>query len=232
VYASAGRGIREELQGCEIIFGVDNYDPNSSLLTVRHMRALAEGNLNPAQPVNYSGNLFSDVPPANGQPATEVQVYYHAYSQSAWRYDPVSQTYLRLTDQADASGALVPATERLTGRQQAFENVIVILAAHLRIRHNQLEIDLSQGQRNYAVLFRDGQAYAIRWSTVSREWEKKSGLRRPLYFLDTKNNPLPLHPGRTWIHLVTEFSSVSDQGNGRWLVTFAQPYDPEDTPEP
>jgi len=55
---------------------------------------------------------------------------------------------------------------------------------------------------------------------------------RPIYFVDSFNNPIPLHPGRMWIHLVTPFSGVSEQGNGEWLVNFIQPLDPKDTPVP
>jgi hypothetical protein len=81
-------------------------------------------------------------------------------------------------------------------------------------------------------LFRDGQAHKIYWSTENRDWEKKSGLVRPMHFVDAQGDPVALHPGRTWIHIITPFSSVTDQGDGDWLVKFVQPYDPEDTPMP
>jgi hypothetical protein len=232
VYASAGRGIREELDGCEIIFGVDATTPNSALLTVTHMRALALQNLKANQPVNYSGNLISDAIPAGGQPATDISVYYHAYTQAAWRYDPISESYLRWTDLADGTGSLVPATERLTGRQLAFENVIIVFAEHIRIRHLQFDINIGSTLRGFAYLFRDGQAFPIYWSTVNREWEQKNGLPRPMHFEDAQKNPIALHPGRTWIHLVTPYSSVTDRGGGQWLVEFVQPNDPKDTPTP
>ena len=232
VYASAAWDIGEMLDACEIVYGVDKTTPNSALLPVRRLRELAEENLNPRQPVNYSGNLFSAEIPDGGQPADRIHVFYHAYTQSAWQYDPLSETYLRWTDLADGTGSLIPATDRLTGRQMAFENVIVVFAEHKRYRHNQLEIDFSMGQKEPAYLFRDGQAFKIYWSTANRDWEKKTGLVRPMHFVDTQGNPVPLHPGRTWIHIVTPFSSVTDQGNEEWLVTFVQPYDPEDTPVP
>ncbi len=232
IYAGAGRGIAEQLHGCELIFGVDPTTPNSALLPVSRLRELAEGNVNPRQPVNYSGNLFSDSVPEGGETAADIAVFYHAYSQSAWRYDPISQTYLRWTDLADGTGTLVPATERLTGRQLAFENVIVLFAEHVRIRHLQFDIDLSLGQKEFAWLFRDGQVFKIYWSTVNREWEKKNGLLRPIHFVDGQNNPVALHPGRTWIHIMTPYSSVTDEGGGQWLAQFVQPYDPKDTPAP
>jgi hypothetical protein len=232
VYSGAASDIGEILDACEIIPGVDRTTPNSSLLTITRLRELAEQSLNPRQPVNYSGNLFSDVVPAGGQPAGAINVFYHSYTQSAWQYDPISGTYLRWTDLADGTGTLVPATDRLTGRQMAFENVVVVFAEHLRYRHNQLEIDFSLGQKHPAYLFRDGQAFKILWSTENRDWEKTTGLVRPMHFRDTRGNLVPLRPGRTWIHIITPFSAVTDQGNANWLVQFVQPYDPEDTPEP
>ncbi len=114
----------------------------------------------------------------------------------------------------------------------AFENVIVIFAEHRRYRHNQLEIDFSMGQMEEAYLFRDGQVFKTYWSTGNRDYEKKTGLVRPMHFVDKQGNPVALHPGRTWIHIVTPFSVVVDQGNGSWQVNFVQPYDPEDTPVP
>jgi hypothetical protein len=232
VYASAAWDIGERLDACEIAYGVDKTTPNSALRTVRRLRELAEEHLNPRQPVNYSGNLFSDEIPPRGQPAEEIHVFYHAYTQSAWEYDPISQTYLRWTDLADGTGTLIPAIDRLTQRQMAFENVIVVLAEHNRFRHNQLEIDFSLGQKNAAYLFRDGQAFKIFWSTENRQWEQKTGLVRPMHFVDAQGNLIPLHPGRTWIHIVTPFSSLREQGDGKWLVQFVQPFDPQDTPEP
>jgi hypothetical protein len=232
VYASAAWDIGEMLDACEIVYGVDKTTPNSALLPVTRLRALAEQNLNPRQPVNYSGNLFSDETPDGGQPASKIHIFYHAYTQSAWQYDPVSGTYLRWTDLADGTGTLTPATDRLTERQMSFENVIVLFAEHHRFRHNQLEIDFSLGQKNHAYLFRNGQAFRIYWSTENREWERTTGLVRPMHFVDAQGNLVPLHPGRTWIHIVTPSSSVTDQADETWLVQFVQPYDPEDTPVP
>ncbi|MEW6085204.1 MAG: SdrD B-like domain-containing protein [Chloroflexota bacterium] len=232
VYASAAWDIGEQLDSCEIVYGVDKTTPNSALLTRTRLRELAREALNPRQPVNYSGNVFSDSIPEGGRAANWIDIFYNSFTQSGWQYDPISQSYLRFTDQADQTGNLFPATDRLTGRQTAFENVIVLFAEHQRFRHNQFEILLGPGQKGLAYLFRDGQAFRIQWSTLNREWEKETGLLRPIYFVDSYNNPISLHPGRTWIHLVTPFSGVSDQGNGTWLVTFVQPLDPPDTPAP
>ena len=232
VYASAAEDIGEQLDACEIVFGKDKSTPNSALLTLTRLRELAKESLNPRQPVNYSGNVFSDAFPKGGRAANVIDVFYNSFTQSGWEYDPISGSYLRWTDRADQTGELFPATDRLTGRQMAFENVVVIFAEHQRFRHNQFEILLGAGQKGFAYLFRDGQAFRIQWSTLNRELEKETGLLRPIYFVDSFNNPIPLHPGRMWIHLVTPFSGVSEQGNGEWLVNFIQPLDPKDTPVP
>jgi hypothetical protein len=223
VYASAATDIGERLDKCEIVFGVDRTTPNSALLTVTRLHELAEESLNSIQPVNYSGNYFSDSLPDGGETANTINIYYHLYSQAGWQYDPIANSYLRYTDRADATGELIPATERLTGRQLAFENVIIVFAEHGIFRPNQFEIDLSQGQKRPAYLFRDGKAFKIYWSTANRDWEKTTGLLRPLHFVGTQDNLIPLHPGRTWIHLVTPFSSVTSREDGQWLVSFVQP---------
>jgi hypothetical protein len=232
VYASAAWDIGEMLDACEIVFGVDKTTPNSALLPITRLRELAEENLNPNQPVNYSGNFFSHEIPRNGTAAENIHVFYHAYTQSAWKYDPVSQSYLRWTDLADGTGTFIPAIDRLSQRQMSVENVIVLFAEHRRYRHNQLEIDFRMGQKSYAWLFRDGQAFKIFWSTENREFEKQTGLVRPMHFVDAQGNPIALHPGRTWIHIITPYSSVAEKEAGNWLVNFVQPYDPEDTPAP
>jgi hypothetical protein len=232
IYASAGRGIREALDGCEIIFGVDPTTPNSSLLTIEHMRELAEESRFANHPINYSGNFFSATPPPDGEPATDIQVFYHDYTQARWKYNPVSESYLRFSDLADGTPSFVPATDRLTGRQLTFENVIVLFATHNRIRHLQFDIDLGIGKGGLAYLFRDGKVFKIYWSTVNREWEKESGFLRPIHFEDANGKPIPLRHGYIWIHLVTPESYLDDLENGGWQVRFVQPYDPPDTPEP
>lgn len=230
VYSGAGRGIREVLHGCEIAFGVDLTTPNSALLTVSRMRELTAARKPARGKLNYSGNRFDPSPPAGGQEAHSLHVFFHAWSQSAWVYDPLSGAYLRYTDQADGTGNLTPAFERLSQRQQAFENVIVLFADYQWVRHLQFDVNLSIGQGGRAWLLRDGRIYPIRWSTANREWERRSGLPRPIHFTDEKGNLIPLKPGRTWIHLMTLNSYLRHLGtHGAWQAVFTQPPDP--TPE-
>ena len=225
VFAGAAPDILAQLNPCKIMRGVDPTTPNSALLPVDEMRQLAESNGNGKMP-NYSGNLFDGIlPQSTREAATSLSVYYHAYDQSYWEYDPLSQSYLRFTDDADGLGIFHPATDRLTGRQQSFENVIVLQAEHLVFRHNQLKVDLGMSLRGFAYLFRDGTVQKVYWSTENRDWEKKSGMLRPIHFTDVAGNPIALRPGRTWVHLVT-LASVMEGEEGAWKMTFIQPYDP------
>ncbi len=227
IFASAAADILAQLDPCYLVFGVDQTTPNSGLLTVAKMRELAEAQAVNGKTPNYSGNFFSEsLPRVESEAATHLHVYYHQYLQSAWEYDPISQSYLRYTDDMDGTGILHPASDRLTGRQQSFENVIVLQATHDLYRHNQLDINLAAGEGGFAWLFRDGQVMRIRWSTGNRAWEKTSGIRRPIHFVDAEGNPITLRPGYTWIHLMTPMSYLEEFDAGEWKATFVQPHDP------
>ena len=223
VFAGAAPDILAQLNPCQIIYGVDTSTPNSALLRVDEMRQLAELNGKGKTP-NYSGHLFNEtLPNLQSEAATHLSIFYHQFNQSAWEYDPISQSYLRFTDNIDGTGILHPATDRLTGRQQSFENIIVLEATHDIFRRNQLDIDLRPGKEGFAYLFRDGQMMKIRWSTGNRAWEKESGLLRPIHFVNAEGNPISLRPGKTWIHLVTLASSMEETAEGKWRIRFAPP---------
>lgn len=231
VYASAGDGIRQQLHGCEIIFGEQpNVSPNTALLDTSRLKKLAENSKIANQPVNYSGNLFDPAPPAGGLPANSLWNYFHAYTQSLWQYNAVSGQYLRQTDDADGRGLFHADTDRLTGRQLGFENVVVILADYKIFRHLQYDVDLCCAMQGWAFLFRDGQMYKIRWATTNRAWEKQTGLLRPIHFIGDDKLPFPLKPGRTWINIMTINSVIKDQGEGAWKAFFVVPNDPEPKP--
>lgn len=231
VFASAGSDILPQLEICEIIYGEHpEISPNTALLDVSRMRALAERSKLPRQPVNYSGHLFDPQAPEAGQAASSLLTYYHGYAQSKWVFDPLSGKYLRFTDDADGKGIFHADTERLTGRQLAFENIIVLLADYQVYRHLQYDVDLRYGLEGWAYLFRDGQMYKIRWSTGNRAWEQQTGLLRPIHFTGNDRQPFPLKPGQTWISIMTLNSAVKEMESGQWRALFALPVDPSPTP--
>lgn len=227
VYASAGDGIRQLLHGCDIVFGEHpDQSPNTALLDVDRMRGLATQSKLPGQTVNYSGNLFDMRAPTGGEPAASLWTYYHAYTQALWQYDPLSGAYLRQTDDADGQGSFHIDTDRLTGRQLAFENVILVLADYQVVRHLQYRVDFGYGLEGWAFLFRDGRVYKMRWSTANRAWEQQTGLLRPIHFIGADKQPFPLKPGRTWISIMTLQSSLQNLGDGAWKAFFVVPDDP------
>jgi hypothetical protein len=227
VYASAGDGIRQQLEGCEIVYGEHpDQSPNTALVDTTHLLELMQKSKVAGQPVNYSGNLFATTPPAGGLPATSLWTFWHSYTQALWTYDPVLGAWLRQTDDNDGQGVFHADIDRLTGRQLAFENVIIIYADYQIFRHLQYDIDLAPGRGGYAFLFRDGQLFKIRWSTANREWEQTTGYQRPLHFTDASGQLIPLKPGRTWISVMTLTSAVRDLGDGKWQAYFVVPDDP------
>lgn len=225
-FAGAGEGILERLEVCELVFGTSKDSPNTALLDTSRMLELARQNKSPKYPVNYSGNLFDDDVPPDGQEANQVLAFYHRFTQARWTYQPISGLYLRETDDADGLGVFHPHLDRLTGRQLAFENLIFIQADYQIFRHLQYDVDFRIGLEGYATLFRDGKRYKIRWSTANREWEKQTGFLRPLHFIGVDKQPFPLKPGRVWISILTLNSVVEDLGNGGWRAFFLPPNDP------
>ncbi len=228
VYASADANVLARLPKCAMQFGSEADNINSAMLDITRMRAIAEQSKNPAYDFNYSANLFSHTPPAGGLPANQLDVFYSYFNQQRWVYDPLSSTYLRFEDQAEknpSSGEIpfLPSTERLTGQQLAFENIIVLYADHELISSTRINIDLNIGQQGFATLFRDGQMYKIRWSTLAGEYEKSTGLRRPMRFTDEAGNPIALKPGQTWVHIVTPYSNLTETAPSLWRLRFYAP---------
>jgi hypothetical protein len=155
-FASATPEIRAQLRPCYTVNGADAGDVNSAFLDAAKMKEIAAGNLPPNQPFNYSGNLFSVTIPTGGQTANTLKVYYSLYNQSMWTYDPASGKYLRSENSPTAPDTFTPSTDRLTGAQLAFSNVIVLSAPHTVIKPTIIDVDLSLGNTGEATLFRDG----------------------------------------------------------------------------
>jgi hypothetical protein len=127
------------------------------------------------------------------------------------------------TSAEDLAGVLFPDKDRLNGRQLHVENVIILFAIHEVISPTNLDIHLEAGKVGDAVLFRDGRMYDIQWSTKLGEYEKETGLRRPIQFLNNDGTPAPLKPGHTWVIIVTKESAVFKESPGVWKVLFSAP---------
>jgi DUF3048 family protein/tetratricopeptide repeat protein len=223
VFASATEELFNTLRGCKLVYGSDAKDINSAFLDVTKMKEIAQANVKPNQPFNYTGNLFSDAVPAEGKSAHLLNVTYSWENQAQWTYDPALGEYLRSENLPTAPLKFDPATDRLTGQQLAFSNIIVLLAKHTVVKSGIIDIDIGAGTGGDAFLFRDGQAFKIRWTTLNGEYEKKFGLRRPIRFLDEAGNPIALKPGNTWIHVMNVGSSIGEESPGNWQLNFYKP---------
>jgi hypothetical protein len=149
-------------------------------------------------------------------------------NQILWIYDPTSGAYLRQQDNADGSGKWVQATDRINGEPLAYENVIVLFAKHHALNRAGTLIDLDLLYTTYyAYLFRDGQVYPIRWSTLNGEYEKKTGLLRPIRFTDEKGKPFALKPGQTWVEIVDLTTTMQEIQPGSWKFRFYAPVPPK-----
>jgi hypothetical protein len=223
VMASASSEVTEATTDFTNIFGSDSNDINSALLDVTRLESIAEANKTELE-INLTGNLFEGAVPEGGQDASSLWVFYNFLNQVKWEFNHETGAYLRFQDNADGSGTFFPATDRLTGEQLAFENVILLFVKH-RVLNSQktlIDVDLLYSE-GYAYLFRDGKVYPIYWTTVGDEYEKTTGRLRPIRFTDRVGNPIPLKPGSTWVELVDLTTVFSEIQPGSWKARFYAP---------
>jgi hypothetical protein len=124
------------------------------------------------------------------------------------------------TSELQTAGVLHPETDRLTGRQLQVQNVIVLVAKHEVISPTNLDILLDPGRTGKGILFRDGLALNIDWSTRSDDDNEGD---QPIQFLQKNGEPAPLKPGHTWVIVVTPETIVEEVSEGFWQLTFVPP---------
>ncbi len=224
VMASASPEVGAQLKSSTNVYNPSQTDINADMVDVTRLQSIAEANAQNKNALNLTGNAFSSTAPQGGEAANSLQIFYNYLNQVKWTYDASSAAYLRFQDKADGSGIFYPATDRLTGKQLAFSNVIVLYARHIVQNRagTLIDIDLlySGGK---ALLFRDGQVYPIKWSTSNGAYEKTTGRLRPIRLLDQTGNPMLLKPGSTWVEIV-DFSALAEESQpGAWKVRFFAP---------
>ncbi len=191
----------------------DSEDINNNYFSFDKFEAAAKNLWKPANGINYSGNMFSYTPPAGGIPLSEFVMFYNTYNQIKWMADPLSGGWLRFNDIADGTSTFYPSTDRLNGRQLIYNNVVIMFVEHEVQNVAGTVIDLpplTPGNFGEAWLFRDGMFYPIHWSTIGREFEIENNQVRPIKFVDAENNPVPLQPGNTWVHIVTPQTCLTE----------------------
>ena len=149
-------------------------------------------------------------------------------NQSLFRYDPLSGSYQRFANLPDTPLAFSPQTDRLTGQQLLYDNVIVMYVEYTAQAETLMNINLETGNMGRSDLFRNGQLYHIYWDTVAQSYEQQTQLARPIRFTDAKGNPFPLAPGHTWVLVFTTASVTYEKnsGSGLWTAEFHAPIVP------
>ncbi len=224
IYAFASAEVLAKLPYCAFV--EHNIEGGGYMLDIPELIRLANDSKRADQVIDYSSNAYSASVPEGGVDASELHVFFAWLNQSAWKYDPLYESWWRYVDNADeaTAGLVHPEMDRLTGRQLHFENVVVLFAKHDVISPTNLDIHLEQDWLGDALLFRDGKMYNIRWSTVPTDEELQTGHRKPIRFLNQdEKTPFPLKPGHTWIVVVTLETTVTEQAAGEWLLQFFQP---------
>ncbi len=164
--------------------------------------------------------VFLDTPPTNAQPGRQVTVLFNYYNRAEWRYDPVSGKYLRwieyMQNEESEEYEMIPLTDRVTGQQLAFSNIILIFAEYTELAPSAHMIDIwgnDKGQQAY--LFRDG-------LLTQGTWKSKNDTD-PMQFFDKDGQPYPLKPGNTWIVIAGLSSSIEETQPGYWEMFFFLP---------
>ena len=236
VMSSAWEGVASNLTGSSSVYGSDSTDINSAEVDVNKLIKLAQDKAEgyPGSNFNLEGNFYSETPMEGGVPADKVWIFYSALNQVQWRYDAELGAYVRYDITTDWTDEFIMATDRLTGEPLSKENVIVTFAEHDYQAPTLIDINFKNRPPTKALLFRDGKMYKIFWTTKYGEYEKETGLLRPMRFVDADSNPVALKPGQTWINVVSLASYyaesaiseapfypvVRQEGTGLWLVRY------------
>ncbi|MDX9864632.1 MAG: DUF3048 C-terminal domain-containing protein, partial [Anaerolineaceae bacterium] len=201
VMASAYSGVAANLSQYSNIYGSDEGDINSAMISVEKMEQIAQANQRRLGENSLQGNMYDPAPLAGGQAAKRLWFVYNQIDQVVWQYDPASGAYRRYQDNADGT-TFIQATDSINAEGLAFENVILLFAQHRACTEAAFDVDLQYTPRSPALLFRDGQVHEIFWTTKSEEYERTTGKMRPIRFIDENGEPIALKPGQTWVHLV------------------------------
>jgi hypothetical protein len=223
IYAGATDQIEQEIPGCATVFKKGDGGAGA-MLDISRMVAISEENARKkGSNFDYASNLFTEEPPTGGKPATQLNVFFSQLDQSKWVYDPTYQGWLRYVDNTSEQTEFHVDTDRLSGREIYFDNLLVLFVEHEVLAPQIIDMYLGQGEQGTGYAFRDAQMYDLKWSTRSGDYEKKTGLRRPIAFLDNDGNPFPLRPGKTWIIIATPYSDYSQSEPGKWKFQIYSP---------
>ncbi len=164
------------------------------------------------------GMIFSDLIHPVNKPATELGVQFWTTTRGEWHYDATTGKYLRWIEEVkgDNQIEMIPLVDRLTDKQLAFSNVIILYATYVEYaptKHDILLYDNTDGKR--ALFFRDGVMVEGTWKSPNRG--------RPIQFFNSWGLPMHLKPGNTWIVVAGDSSTFNEKDPGVWELRFDLP---------
>jgi hypothetical protein len=235
--ASAYKGVAANLSQATNIFGSDDSDINSAMISPGKLAQIAQNQPNKLTASALSGQRFTAAAPEGGKDASALWMPWSYLNQVFWRFNPETGAYHRFQDQADAK-TFVEFTDRLTGDPLTYENVVILFADHHALHSTVIDIDLTYQHKNPALLLRDGKLYEIFWTTRNEDYERSTGKVRPIRFIDADGEPFSLKPGQTWVMIVPRYTRYNETvdselysdlkgktqpGSGIWAVHFYAP---------
>ncbi|MDI7250983.1 MAG: DUF3048 C-terminal domain-containing protein, partial [Actinomycetota bacterium] len=126
--------------------------------------------------------------------ATTITIPYKAtICAASYQYDASTDTYLR-----SVNG--VPHADLTTGKRVAPRNIIV---QFITVTGSGI-YDVTGAETPNLQVIGSGKCLVFVGGRVYHGTWKKPNRNSPTRFLDENGRDIPLHPGQTWIHLVTE----------------------------
>jgi hypothetical protein len=182
---------------------------NTEAFTER-VRELGFNDQRPSLP----GMIFHSQIPEGGLEASKLWLYVSYYNQVEWEFRSSMGEYLRSQEETQPDGAveLKPMTDRLTGEQLAFANVVILFARHDIIKPELIDIELQSVENGRGFLLRDGQIFEVTYSAVSPS--------TPLRFYDPSGRSIAFKPGNTWFEIVGLGTVIEELEPAYWKVRF------------
>ena len=127
-------------------------------------------------------------------PATTISVAYKAaICAASYQYDAATQSYLH-----SIQGA--PHTDLTTGQRVAPSNVVV---QYITVSDSGLR-DVTGTMVPVSQVIGSGRCLIFTGGEVFHGTWRKENRSAPTVFTDENGNPIPMHAGQTWVHLINE----------------------------
>jgi hypothetical protein len=205
----SGRLIIEGAGSCPALC---RFDPNGSNLLMADTAKMADYLKNRTldnTPQNLEGMLFQAQLPANGQPAQQVFTRFSGAIYNRWDYDAASGRYLRFSDAQDdvsrKNEVYTQLIDKGNGQPIGAENMVVVLAPYFQAdpAADTEVMDVKLTESGPAYLFRDGQAYSLKW--------QRAKIDSILTLVNEDGTPFPFKPGNTWFEVMGSSTKIETQ---------------------